>query len=131
MALDYGRKRVGVAVCDALGITVTPLAFLPMHKGVAKDIQRIIQERSIEEIILGLPLNMQGEDSAMTQEVRAFGQTLQDMVSIPVHLYDERLTSQQAEQMLIENKQSRQKRKTTIDSAAAAVLLRAYLEEHG
>ena len=131
LALDYGRKRIGVAISDPLGITAQPQPYLPASKKIIEEVQTLVQVKQIEKIIVGLPLTMKGTDSEMTIEVRAFTKNLQEKILIPIELYDERCTSDSANRLLIEANVSRQKRKEVVDSIAAAILLQSYMMEHG
>ena len=131
LALDYGRKRVGVALTDPLGMIAQPQPYLTHDKNLISNIQAVIKEKGVEKIVLGLPLTMNGTDSEMTREVRTFAQKIQPLFEQPIVLYDERCTSSSANQVLLEGNVSRQKRKEKVDSIAAAILLQAYLEEHG
>ncbi|MCB1197987.1 MAG: Holliday junction resolvase RuvX [Deltaproteobacteria bacterium] len=131
LALDYGRKRVGVALTDPLAIIAQPLPFMAMHKEIITDIIGLIQDKQVAKIIVGLPLTMKGTDSEMTQEARDFARSIEQACSVPVVLYDERCTSSSANDALLQGNVSRQKRKQLVDSIAASILLQAYLEEHG
>lgn len=131
LALDYGTKRVGVAMSDPLGITAQPQAFFPVTEHLFDTIGAFIESQSVGKVVLGLPLTMKGTDSKMTIEVRAFAEKLQEFLQVPVELYDERCTSDSANRALIEGNVSRKRRKDLVDSIAATILLQAYLQEHG
>lgn len=130
LAIDYGSKRVGLASSDALGLTAQPLPYI-LHKSwtqVIADLGRLVQERSIEKIIVGLPKSPDGGLGQQAQECEKFSEAVKKALQIPVELVDETLTSREAQDILIgEFNLSREKRKEVIDSMAACLLLRDYL----
>jgi putative Holliday junction resolvase len=114
-----------VALSDPLGVTAQPLTVLP-SAGTQKDIQAIgelVEKNGVTQVIVGLPLNMDGTESATTQKVREFTQKLAERLGVPVLFVDERLTSKQAERIMIEGGARREKRKEKNDQVAAALLL--------
>lgn len=130
MGLDFGTKRIGMAMSDELLITAQGLDSL-YSKGSKSDIEeiaRIAGTNDVSEIIVGLPLNMDGTYSAKTKEVIAFLDQLSKAVTIPVKTWDERLTSMQAERVLLEADVSRAKRKKVSDKLAAQIILQSYLD---
>lgn len=129
LALDYGRKRIGVSLSDPLKITAQPQPYITQSKKALENIVQLIHQSSVETIVVGLPLTMKGTDSEMTKEVRNFASQLESLVAVPVVLYDERCTSSQANNILIEANVRREKRKEIVDSMAATILLQAYLSE--
>jgi len=130
LAIDYGQKRVGIAWTDMLGLSAYPQPFLPNNDQLMPSLKQMIQTSSVGKVILGLPLTLRGTDSKMTLEVRAFGSRLEQYISVPVIFYEEGLTSDNANTFLIQANVSRQKRKTLVDSIAAAILLESFLKEH-
>jgi putative holliday junction resolvase len=130
LALDLGRVRIGLALSDTLGITAQPLGVLK-SAGTQKDLTAIgelVNRHEATQVIVGLPLNMDGTDSATTKVVREFTRKLAQRLNIPVFFVDERLTSKQAERAMIEGEARREKRKQKIDQVAAALLLQGALE---
>ncbi|MCX7993358.1 MAG: Holliday junction resolvase RuvX [Fimbriimonadales bacterium] len=127
-ALDYGVKRVGVAVANTeIGIPF-PSAVLP------NDIEQIVRwlhQEGIERVVVGAPYLMWGEEGERVQEVEAFARQLRERLNIPVDLLDERLTTQEAERRLREGAYRRTKREQVIDAVAAALLLETYLKRLG
>ncbi len=130
MGLDFGTKRIGIAISDELLITAQGLDSLYRKelKSDLEEIARLTQGNGVSEIVVGLPLNMDGTYSAKTKEVVAFLDELSKMVSVPVKTWDERLTSMQAERVLLEADMSRAKRKKLSDKLAAQIILQSYLD---
>jgi len=125
LGLDLGSKRIGVALSDPLGITAQPLTVLS-SAGTQKDIETIgglVEQHEVTQVIVGLPLNMDGTESATTQKVREFTGKLAARLGVPVFFVDERLSSKQAERVMIEGGARREKRKEKNDQVAAALLL--------
>jgi putative Holliday junction resolvase len=130
LGLDLGHVRIGVALSDPLGLTAQPLVVLKAS-GTQKDIAAIgelVNKHEVTQVIVGLPLNMDGTESATTQKVRDFTGKLAGWLNVPVFFVDERLTSKQAERVLIEGNVRREDRKGKIDKVAAALLLQSALE---
>ena len=129
LAIDYGRRRMGLALSDELGITVRPLTTL-VRTNRPNDLRRLRQlcrERGVAQVVVGYPLQLSGEVGQMAEEVARFATRLEKELGIPVDLQDERLTSWEAEQMVLDTKPSRAKR-GPLDPLAAAIVLREYLE---
>lgn len=130
LAVDYGRKRIGLALSDELGLTAQPLATL-VRVNRQNDLRRLreaCRTHGVTHIIVGHPLHMTGEAGEMANEAARFAARLQKEIGIGVELVDERLTSWEAEQTLAETKSSARRRRKPLDDVAAAVLLRDYLE---
>jgi putative Holliday junction resolvase len=130
LGLDFGTKRIGVALSDEMGLTSQGLTTIE-RKGNQKDLARIgrlVEEHSVEEIVLGLPLNMDGSEGRVAEAVRRFAGLLEEQLKIPVHLWDERLTSWEAEGILKEAKVKAKKRKQVVDKLAATLILKSYLD---
>jgi putative Holliday junction resolvase len=128
LAIDYGAKRTGLAVCDAGERLVSPLAVLQGQKGLIEKIRQVVARENIEAIVLGLPLNMDGSEGPQAQRVRTFAGQLSRQTGIPVHFQDERLSSFGAEAKLQEIGLSRGKRRERLDALAAAEILQTFLE---
>lgn len=130
MGLDVGDKTIGVAVSDALGWTAQGLEVIRRVENIDKDLARlgeIIKEYEVEEIVVGLPKNMNGTLGERAQKVLAFVDILKEELGLPIKLWDERLSTVEAEKMLIQADVSRAKRKKVIDKMAACVILQSYL----
>jgi putative Holliday junction resolvase len=130
MALDFGTKRIGMAMSDELLLTAQGLNSLERKvlKSDLEEISRLVQGNKVEEIVVGLPLNMNGTYSAKTKEVVGFIDELSKVVSVPVKTWDERLTSMQAERILLGADASRAKRRKVTDKLAAQIILQSYLD---
>ena len=132
LGLDVGDKTVGLALSDALGFTAQGLDTLGRKNNEA-DIQAIAavcREHSVEVLVVGLPLNMDGSEGERAQISRRFGDRLAQKTGLPVEYWDERLTTAEAERILIEADVSRQKRKKVIDKLAAQVILQSWMQAH-
>jgi len=130
LAVDYGRRRIGLAVSDELGLTARPLAIL-VRVNRRNDLRRLreaCRTHGVTHIIVGHPLHMTGEAGEMANEAARFAARLEKEIGIGVELVDERLTTWEAEQALAETKLSARRRRKSLDDVAAAVLLRDYLE---
>lgn len=126
LALDYGRRRIGVAISDELGLTARPLPVL-YRKNRREDIARlrkIVRANGIARIIVGLPLHLNGRRGEMAEEVSRFAGRLAKELGLAVDQLDERLTSWEAEQLAQESQRAA---KADLDSISAAILLREYL----
>jgi putative Holliday junction resolvase len=128
LAIDYGAKRTGLAVCDAAETITSPYAVLHGQKDLIRQIGRVVASENIEAIVLGLPLNMDDSEGPQARKVRAFAKELQAQVRIPVYFQDERLSSFGAEEKLEEIGLSKRKRLERLDALAAAEILQAFLE---
>jgi putative pre-16S rRNA nuclease len=132
LAIDYGRKRIGLALSDELGVTAQPLSTL-VRTNRREDFRRlreICRLHGVHRILVGHPVHMSGEVGEMAQEAARFTARLQEELAIETELLDERLTSWEAHQSLASNAPSRRKRLVNIDSLAAAILLREYLDSN-
>lgn len=130
MALDIGEKRIGVSVSDALRLTAQGLTTIEVSSSestIAK-IASIAGEYDADEIVLGLPKNMDGSIGRMAEKVISFKDQLERQINLPIILWDERLTSRYAENLLIDADMSRKKRKKKIDKVAAIIILQGYLD---
>jgi len=130
LAIDYGTKRMGLAVSDALGVTAQGLPTLERTR-IADDLNHllgIIQEYSVERVLVGNPVGHSGGDTAMSREVAEFAEKLRKRLPCPVELRDERLTSVQANRTLREAGLSIGKRRRAVDRMAAVLLLQGYLD---
>lgn len=133
LALDYGTKRIGLAISDAGGTLSEAYSVLPTNSEALAQIQKICTKEGVERLIVGLPLNMDNSASWMTRQALAFGQHLAAATKLPTLFVDERLSSFEAEQGLNQRKRggeklSRQDKKSRLDALAAAHFLREFLE---
>lgn len=130
LGLDVGSKRIGVAVSDPLGITAQGLETI-QRQNKRLDFERlgqVISEYAIAEIVVGLPLRMSGSEGTQSEKMRHFADQLQRRFNLPVHLWDERLTSAQANRLLRETEMSIQRRGQVVDQMAAVLILQSWME---
>jgi len=130
LGVDYGERRVGLAISDELGLLALPLDILPVQgaKQVIRDVLRLCQEKQVAVIVVGLPLNMDGSRGPAVEAVERFVLELRRQASRPVEVWDERMSSRQVERMLIDSDVSRARRKGLVDKLAAQVILQSYLD---
>ena len=129
LAIDYGTRRTGLAICDPNETIVSPLTVLQSEQTLSEKIGQIVKDESVEAIVLGLPLNMDGSEGPQIQLVLKFADQLQARLTIPVYLQDERLSSFGAEEKLAPANLSRGEKKKRLDAVAAAEILEAFLEQ--
>jgi putative Holliday junction resolvase len=130
LALDHGTKRIGIALSDELGWTGQPLETYVRRTLEAdlKHIDRLVREHHVAEVVIGLPLRLNGEIGPAAQSVQEFVKRLEEVLTVPVVTWDERMTTKSAEEVLIAADVSRKKRKGAVDRIAAAILLQSYLQ---
>lgn len=130
IGLDIGSKRIGIAISDALGLTAQGRPTLERQKDedVIAHLRNMIRNDGAEEIVVGLPLNMNGSHGEKAREAASFADTLKKSLGIPVKLWDERMSTMEAERLMIEGNASRGKRKKKIDKLAAQIILQSYLD---
>ena len=133
MGLDFGSKTVGVAVSDPLFLTAQGVEIVrrekenQLRKTLAR-IEELIGEYEVGEIVLGLPMNMNGSEGVRVELTREFQEKLERRTGLPVHLYDERLTTVMADNALMEAGIRREDRKEYVDRIAAQLILQGYLD---
>lgn len=130
LALDAGEKRIGVAVSDPLGIIAQGVTVI-VRKDPETDlneIKKIVEEYKADSVVIGMPVNMDGTKGKSAEKTNEFVEVLKGRLSIPVHTYDERLSTKESEKFLISADVSRKKRKQVIDKMAAQLILESYLE---
>ena len=130
LGLDVGARRIGIAVSDGLGITAQGLQTLE-RANKRKDfehLRRIIREYAVKEIVVGLPLRMSGIEGTQSEKMRDFAEELEKKFKMPVHLWDERLTSAEANRFLRETDLSIEKRGKAVDRMAAVLILQGWME---
>ena len=130
LGIDLGSRRIGVAVSDGLGITAQPRATIARHGGM-RDIESIaaaVKDAGADRIVLGLPLDPEGQEGPAAQRARAFGGKLGAALGLPVELVDESFSTVEAESVLLAADVSRKRRKQVVDKLAAAVILQRWLD---
>ena len=149
MALDVGEARIGAAICDSRGILASPYTTLHITRDEEqtwKAIQQMIDETETEEVIVGLPISLDGQLHAQGQWVQSFAQRLQEHISVPLTLWDERFSTVEAQRLLAQREldkgekrqrrggqqrtQSKRRCRHEIDALAATVILEDYLSQH-
>ena len=130
LAIDFGEKRIGLALSDPLCFTPQglPTIYRQNLKQVLADIAQTVREHQVTEIVIGLPVNMDGSQGKKAEEVHAFLPRLTEAAGVPVVPWDERLTSREANRFMIEADLSRKKQKEQSDRLAATLILQNYVE---
>jgi len=128
MGFDLGEKTIGVAMSDALKLTAQPVKVIKRSQKEMEEIAGLIKEYEVEEIVLGYPRNMNGTYGERARLTEEFSQILKERFSLPVKLWDERLSTVGAGRALLEADLSRAKRKKVIDKMAAVFILQGYLD---
>lgn len=130
MGLDYGDRRIGVAVSDAFGWTAQGVGVVEKRRDEREliEIEQLVREHEVSEVVVGLPKNMNGTIGPRGEICIAFAQALREKLNLPVHLWDERLTTVSAERTLLEADISRKKRRQVVDKMAATLILQNYLD---
>ena len=130
LSIDYGEKRVGIAITDPLKMFAYPLVTLLNNKNFWKELNKIFNEYDIEIIVLGYPVKEDGGHSKSTEMVEKFFEKLSKKISIPIEYFDERYSSMIAKEKILESVPSRKKRrdKSLVDKNAAAVILDDYMK---
>jgi len=130
LGLDVGSRRIGIAVSDPLGITAQGLETL-QRRNKRHDfeyLRRVIDQYDVKEIVVGLPLRMSGAEGTQSEKMRAFAEELAKKFKLPVHMWDERLTSAEANRFLRETELSIEKRGKAVDRMAAVLILQGWME---
>jgi putative Holliday junction resolvase len=136
LGIDYGERRIGLALSDATGLLASPWKTLPNEANVGTAAARVAAElRELEEeegplgaIVVGLPRRLNGEPNDQTPRVEKFAQLLNNLVATPITMQDERLTSHEADALLAERERDWKKRKAQVDAMAAALILQDFLD---
>ena len=129
LAIDFGEKRIGLAVSDPLRTIGRPYEVLANAEGFWEKLSAILQKEQVGKVILGLPLNFEGEDTDKTREVRKFGEELTAHIEVPWEFVDESFTSVDANTALKSMGYSVRESRKVIDKVAAALILRNYLDQ--
>jgi len=130
LGIDFGQKRIGVAISDEDGVIAFPLCVI-QNTGLQRVIQelgRIASEKAVVGIVLGLPLNMDGSRGPAAERVEQFADLLSKQVNLPVDFWDERLSTKMAERAMIEGGLSRRRRKQSLDQSTAQIILQSFLD---
>ncbi len=133
LGIDHGSKRIGLAVSDPDGKVALPVGTLE-SRGLERDlaaIRQVVEARQVERIVVGLPIHMDGRAGRQAEAARAFAERLAQELDLPVDTLDERWTTKEAERTLRTTGRRGRKKRAVIDSVAAALLLRTYLEREG
>jgi putative Holliday junction resolvase len=128
--MDVGSKRIGLAISDPLGYTAQGLDTL--HRQNKRldfaQLERVIREHHVVEIVMGLPLRMSGAEGIQAEKMQAFAEEVRRRFKLPVHLWDERLTSVQANRLLRETEMSIKRRGAVVDQMAAVLILQSWMD---
>jgi putative Holliday junction resolvase len=129
LGLDYGSKRIGVALCDELGLTGQSLTTIVWknRNQVLTALADLVRNHDVEKIVIGYPLRLDGTEGIQCEKVSRFARLLEARLSIPVIKWDETLSSRTAEDILIQSGVRREKRKKIVDKMAAGIILQGYL----
>jgi putative Holliday junction resolvase len=130
LGLDVGNRRIGVAVSDELGLTAQPLLTL-IRKKPREDLRslaRLARRYGCQEIVVGNPLHLSGEQSRQSEKAQAFARQLAEETKLPVYLWDERLTTTEAHRILYESGRSRTEHREVVDQVAAVMILQEFLD---
>lgn len=130
LCLDMGQKNIGVALSDELKFIAQGLPTIERdaHYRWIEKIKEVVHQRKVEEIVVGYPIKMSGDIGTSAKEVEEITEKLKELMGIPVILWDERLSTVQAERILLDVNVKRKKRKKVIDQMAAVIVLQAYLD---
>jgi putative Holliday junction resolvase len=134
LALDVGSKRIGVAVSDELGLTAQPVLTLERRRNPREDLRslaRLCRRFAVAGIVVGNPLHLSGEVSPRAAKTQEFAANLGSLTGLPIQLWDERLTTREAHQMLYEAGRPRQEHGRVVDQVAATLILQSFLDDRG
>ncbi|QQS34597.1 MAG: Holliday junction resolvase RuvX [Ignavibacteriales bacterium] len=130
LAIDYGIKRIGLALSDPLQLIASPYKSIPNNPGLISELKEIIEEQSVEKIILGFPEHDKGTSTSIVKELQSFKTDLENKTGLEIIFWDETFTSSIAKDRVVAsvNKKSRRRDKGLIDSNAAAIILQEFLD---
>ena len=134
MGLDVGNHRIGVAVSDELGLTAQPVMTLERKHNRREDLRslaRLARRFGVAAIVVGNPVHLSGDLSPQAAKAQAFAAELGELTGLPIHLWDERLTTHEAHQILYEAGHARQDHRRVVDQVAATLILRSFMEGQG
>jgi putative holliday junction resolvase len=132
LALDLGTKRIGIAVSDELGLTAQPVLTLETRRNSRENLRsiaRLARRFSVAGIVIGNPLHLSGTESPRAAKTQALAAELGALTGLPIHLWDERLTSHEAHQILYQAGHAREQHKPLVDQVAATLILQSFLDE--
>ncbi len=132
LALDVGSRRIGVAVSDELGLTAQPVLTLERRASRREDLRslaRLCRRFGVAGIVVGNPVHLSGETSPQAAKVQAFAAELGELTGLPVHFWDERLTSHEAHQILYRAGHARRQHRKLVDQVAATLILQEFLDQ--
>ncbi|MHC4362559.1 MAG: Holliday junction resolvase RuvX [Planctomycetota bacterium] len=129
LAIDYGSKRVGLAVCDPDETIASPLCVIEGQKDVVGKIAEVVKQEGVGAVVVGLPLNMDDSAGPQAKLIFRFAEQLERVLAVPIHFQDERLSSFSAEEKLAAAEITKKTRKKHLDAVAAAEILEAFLEQ--
>ena len=133
LGIDFGTKRIGLALGNSFTGVARALSVIPNNGGFLNALAKTIKEWQVTHIVLGLPLDMDGEEQEITRQVKNFAKKIKHHTQLPLDFVDERLTSFEAERQfksLRQNSQAKAKNKDQIDAMAAQIILQSYLDQH-
>ncbi len=130
LGIDLGEKRVGLALSDPAGIIASPIGKIEYHDDaqLLREIEKLAKDSGVTELVVGLPIRTSGLKGKQAERAEAFSKILQERLGLPVHLWDERMSTVAAERSLLEGDLSRNKRKQIRDQVAASIILQGFLE---
>jgi putative Holliday junction resolvase len=131
--MDVGARRIGLAISDPLAITAQGLDTIHRQnkRRDLAQLERVIREHDVAEIVMGLPLRMSGAEGIQAEKIQAFAEEIRRRFKVPVHLWDERLTSAQANRLLRETDMSIKRRGAVVDQMAAVLILQSWMDAKG
>jgi putative Holliday junction resolvase len=132
LGLDIGNRRIGVAVSDELGLTAQPVLTLERRSSRREDLRslaRLCRRFGVVGIVVGNPVHLSGEPSPQAAKTQSFAAELGELTGLPIHLWDERLTTREAHQILYEAGHARQEHRKVVDQVAATLILQSFLDE--
>src|SRR3974390_1158355 len=132
LGLDVGNRRIGVAVSDELGLTAQPVLTLERKRSRREDLRslgRLARRFEVSAIVVGNPLRLSGEASQQTAKAQAFAAELGELTGLPIHLWDERLTTHEAHELLYASGHARQANRRVVDQVAATLILQSFLDQ--
>lgn len=131
LGLDIGRKRIGVAGCDGLGLMATGLTTIHRRafRQDVEQLKQLVEERRVEVLVVGLPYTMDGQLGSQAKQTQKLAQRLSKALGLPIEYMDERLTSFEAKEMMKASNQSPSQNKGMVDRKAAAIILQQWLDE--
>ena len=128
LGIDYGERRIGLAITDAEEIIASPLKTISNDDKLFDELDAVVKERKVGGIVVGMPYNMNGTLGPAGEKVQRFAEQLRERLGVPVGTIDERLTTVQAERAMLRHDMSRARRRSRIDEMAAQILLQSHID---